>query len=196
MTSIDFILDRSGSMHTCYEDTLGGFNHFVEQQKKTNPDGSMSLTLFAHDYHIVYEDKSINDIVNLDEETYFPRGQTALLDAIGTTIKKSKNKTKHTVVILTDGEENASRVYTKGHINDLIEMKRQMGWEFVFLGANQDAIQTGHMLGIPENGAMTFDTNNIYNAFEGLSTAIDRQISGEESSICFNQLEREASQTL
>lgn len=194
MTSIDFILDRSGSMHSCINDTLGGFNYFVESQKKDNPDGKMSLLLFADDFEYVYKNKNISEIDNLNETIYFPRGATALLDAIGKTIKQSVNKEKHMVVILTDGEENSSKKYTLDHINDLIEMKKKVGWEFVFLGANQDAIKTGNMLGIPENSAMTFNQENVFNAFEGLSCAIGRQVSGQDETVQFSGLERMASQ--
>ena len=194
MTSIDFILDRSGSMHTCVNDTLGGFNFFVESQKKDNPDGKMSLILFAHDFEYLYKDKCINNLENLNSTEYFPRGTTALLDAIGKTIKNSKDKQKHMIVILTDGEENSSKDYTLNHINDLIEMKKKEGWQFIFLGANQDAIKTGNNLGIPEDSAMTFNQENVYNAFEGLSCAIGRQVSGQDETVQFSGLERMASQ--
>ena len=194
MTSIDFILDRSGSMHTCVNDTLGGFNFFVESQKKDNPEGKMSLILFAHDFEYIYKDKCVKNLENLHPNEYFPRGTTALLDAIGKTIKNSKDKKNHMIVILTDGEENSSKKYTLDHINDLIEMKKKEGWQFVFLGANQDAIKTGNNLGIPENSAMTFNQENVYNAFEGLSCAIGRQVSGQDETVQFSCLERMASQ--
>ena len=194
MAPIYFILDRSGSMSSCINDTLGGFNHFLGKQKKDNPTSTMSLILFAHDIDEVYNNKSISDISELVEDTYFPRGTTALLDAIGITIKKAEKYTKPMIVILTDGEENSSKIYTHAHVKDLIEIKKSLGWEFVFLGANQDAIKVGGMMGISEESAMTFNPENVYNAFEGLSCAVGRQMTGEDSSVTFTGLERQASQ--
>ena len=194
MASIHFVLDRSGSMATCIDDTIGGFNHFIESQKKDNPEGNMTLNLFAHDFEKVYENKAIKSIEKLTNETYFPRGPTALLDAIGETIKKAENNEKPMIVILTDGQENSSKKFTHSHIKDLIDFKKTLGWEFVFLGANQDAIQVGNMMGIPEESAMTFNPENVYNAFEGLSCAVGRQVSGENENVQFTGLERQASQ--
>ena len=194
MASIYFVLDRSGSMSTCIDDTLGGFNHFIKSQKSDNPEGDMTLTLFAHDFEDIYEKKNIKTIEKLTKEIYFPRGPTALLDAIGKTIKKASVSEKPMIVILTDGQENSSKNYTHSHIKDLIEFKKTLGWEFIFLGANQDAIQVGNMMGISEESAMTFNPENVYNAFEGLSCAVGRQVSGQDASVEFTGLERQASQ--
>lgn len=194
MASIYFVLDRSGSMASCIDDTIGGFNHFVNQQKLDNPKGTMSLFLFSNDIKNIYENKNIKDVEKLTYKTYVPSGSTSLLDAIGETIKKADTSHKPLVVILTDGQENSSKSYTLLHIKDLIEMKKKGGWEFVFLGANQDAIETGGHLGIPEQSAMTFNQENVYNAFEGLSSALGRQVSGQDENVQFTGLERAASQ--
>ena len=194
MTSIHVILDRSGSMHSCVDDTLGGFNHFISKQKDDNPDGTVTLHLFAHDFDTVYKNKPVKEVEKLIPEIYFPRGQTALLDAIGNSIKKAEKYEKPMIVIITDGHENASKKFTHAHVKDLISMKESLGWNFVFLGANQDAIQVGGILGIPEESAMTFDTQNVYNAFDGLSCAVGRQVSGQEETVTFTGLERAASQ--
>ncbi len=194
MSSIHVVLDRSGSMYECIGDTLGGFNHFIEKQKEDNPDGTVTLHLFAHDYETIYKNKPVNEVEKLTTSTYFPRGQTALLDAIGHSIKNAESEEKSMMVIITDGQENSSRKYTHAHVKDLITMKEELGWNFVFLGANQDAIKVGGVLGIPEESAMTFDTKNIYNAFEGLSCAVGRQVSGQEETVAFTGLERTASQ--
>ena len=194
MTSIHIVLDRSGSMYGCIGDTLGGFNHFLEKQKNDNPSGTVTLNLFAHDYDTVYENTPIGQVQALTKDTYFPRGTTALLDAIGNTIKKIETQENPMIVIITDGYENASTKFTHSHVKDLISMKESLGWTFVFLGANQDAIEVGGVLGIPEESAMTFDTKNIYNAFEGLSCAVGRQVSGQEEAVAFTGLERTASQ--
>ena len=194
MSSIHIVLDRSGSMHECVTDTLGGFNHFIEKQKTENPDGTVSLHLFAHDYETIYKNKPVNEVEKLTTSTYCPRGQTALLDAIGYSIKGVDSQDKPMIVIITDGQENSSRKYTHSHVKDLITMKEELGWNFVFLGANQDAIEVGGNLGIPQDGALTFDTQNVYNAFEGLSCAVGRQVSGQDKSVTFTGLERSASQ--
>lgn len=194
MTSINVVLDRSGSMYGCISDTLGGFNHFMEKQKTDNPSGTVTLNLFAHDYDVIYENIPVKNVKPLEQDIYFPRGATALLDAIGNTIKKIENQEKPMIVIITDGYENTSKTFTHAHIKDLISIKESLGWKFVFLGANQDAIKVGSILGIAQESAMTFDTNNIYNAFEGLSCAVGRQVSGNEESVTFTGLERAASQ--
>lgn len=194
-SNIYFILDRSGSMWNCLNDTIGGFNAFVASQKTCNPNGTMSLVLFGNDYSEIYHAKPITEVENLSHTVYVPHGGTALLDAIGTTIKNviTIDDVKNIIVILTDGDENASSKFTKSHINDLITFKQREGWQFVFLGANQDAISEGHKLGISDNRTMTFEPENVNNAFEGLSAAIERQITGESQDIEFTGLERIAS---
>jgi hypothetical protein len=192
-SNIYFILDRSGSMWNCVDDTLGGFNAFVANQKICNPNGTMSLILFGNDYSEIYHARPIAEVKNLTKAVYVTRGGTALLDAIGTTIKNVTDVTNIIIVILTDGHENSSTKFTKSHINDLITFKQSEGWQFVFLGANQDAISEGYKLGISDNSAMTFESTNVNNAFEGLSAAIGRQMTGESQNIEFTGLERMAS---
>lgn len=194
MTDIYFVLDKSGSMYSCINDTLGGYNHFINSQKKDNPFGTMTLELFSNDLKTVYENKKISDISELSLKEYSPSGATALLDAIGSTIKKAEKSKKPTIVILTDGEENSSKKYTLNHVKDLIDMKKTLGWNFVFLGANQDAIEMGGVMGVPEQSAMTFNTENTVEAFEGLSAAVGRQTSGHSNEVCFTNLERACSQ--
>ena len=191
---IYFVLDRSGSMASCVEDTIGGFNTFIQNQKRDNTDASMSLYLFDNDYNSIYENKVISDVPNLDNKTYVPRGSTSLLDAIGRTIKTAEQTDNNVIVILTDGFENTSKTYTKSHIEDLIKMKERTGWNFVFLAANQDAISTAQSLGINSNGAMTFDQGCLHEAFEGLSAAVSRKATGKDSNVQFTGFERSASQ--
>jgi len=194
MSNIYFLLDRSGSMESCIDDTIGGFNTFIDSQKKDNTDASISLYLFDNEYTSLYENKLISEVSNLDTKTYVPRGSTSLLDAIGCTIKTAEKTDNNIIVILTDGFENTSKTYTKCHVKDLIKMKESIGWNFVFLAANQDAISTAQSLGIHPNGAMTFDQDCLHNAFLGLSAAVARQASGEDSHIQFSGIERAASQ--
>jgi uncharacterized protein YegL len=194
MTSIYFILDKSGSMHACLNDTIGGFNAFIEKQKIDNPNGTMSLILFNDEIVTAYKHKPIYEVEPLTPKIYFPSGATALLDAIGSTIKMATGTSAAvSVVILTDGEENASKKYSKIHINDLIESRRD-AWSFVFLGANQDAIKEARNLGIPERGAMTFTQNNTRAVFESLSDAFTRQATCDDVTISFTDAERSRSQ--
>lgn len=191
-TAIYFVLDRSGSMYSCVDDTIGGFNSFVDKQKQDNPDGTMSLFLFNDIVENVYQNKSIKDVKKLTNKSYFPTGSTSLCDAIGQTIKFAEKDTRNKnkiIVILTDGFENTSKKYTKAHINDLIDHHKSK-WQFVFLAANQDAIQTASGFGIAPASAMTFGQQQVGEAFEGLSAAIGRQVTGESQTVEFSGLER------
>ena len=138
-TQIHFVLDRSGSMNTIVNDTIGGYNSFVNSQKKETTDGkcTMSLYQFDHEFETVYENMDIKEVPPLDTKTFVPRGSTALLDAMGTVIRNVGDiDGKGILVFLTDGEENASSKFTKEHIFDLIKAKEKEGWAVVFLGAN------------------------------------------------------------
>jgi len=193
MTSVHIILDESGSMYKCIDDTIGGYNHFINEQIKTNSDGNVSLYLFSNDYKMYYQNKKIDENINLSKKNYNPGGSTALLDAIGNTINNVSDENP-IIVILTDGYENCSTTYSKAHIKDLIRMKEEIGWKFIFLGANQDAIVVASQFGINRNAAMTFNQGNVHETFEGLSAAIGRQQTGEDENLCFTELERAASQ--
>ena len=156
-----FLLDRSGSMQSCRDDTIGGFNSFINVQKEHG--GTMTLCLFDHEFEVVYEKMPIDDVPPLQ---FVPRGSTALYDAIGNILKMDlPNDTM--VVILTDGEENSSTKYTANHIKDLIEMKP---WTFVYLGANQDAMLNSSRIGIRHS--IGFDTRETPQLFATLSTAM------------------------
>ena len=199
-TNIHFVLDRSGSMWETLNDTIGGFNSFVESQKKDgNGECTMSLHQFDHEYETIYTNKPINEVDLLTTQTFVPRGQTALVDAIGRTISNASSSTdevKNIVVILTDGEENSSKEYKYDSISKMIQRKEKDGWDFVFLGANQDAIKTAAGLGIKQNSAMTYSQTpqNVRACFSGLSSAISRARSGEEKDVNFTSTERTQSQ--
>lgn len=158
-----FLLDRSGSMQTIRDDTIGGFNSFVSSQVG----GTMSLYLFDHELTTVYENQPIEKVEPLTKETFQPRGSTALLDALGHILKTGPS-TSCTVVIMTDGEENASHKYTHAHIKDLIDMRRMRdGWDFAYLGAN---VEEGKELGI--HTSVAFDTCRTAELFQTLSCAM------------------------
>lgn len=184
--SIYCLLDRSGSMANCIDDTIGGFNMFMKSQP---PETIISLTLFDNRIETLYT-LPVKDAPLLDIKTFVPRGATALLDSIGHVIKMVPIDEVPTIVILTDGFENSSTRYTKLHINDLITEKNKLGWEFVFLAANQDAIQAASDLGISETSAMTFNTETIANVFRGVSEGISRNRTGETPHVQFSQLDR------
>lgn len=153
LTAIAYVLDRSGSMESLQEPAIAGFNQFLTSQLDVPGDAHLTLVLFDDEYLVPLNAIPIQNVPKLDARTYIPRGSTALLDAIGRTIKDMDERLakvpdadkpgKVIIAIFTDGLENASREYTAAHISDLIRLHRnENGWEFLFLAANQDAIAT------------------------------------------------------
>jgi len=171
-TEIAFILDRSGSMQAMTQAAIAGFNEFLLAQQATCDDhgqplpATFTLILFDHEYLPIHNRASIHSAQPLTLETYQPRGNTALLDAIGRTIDyigrelaatpQHERPSKVIIAILTDGEENSSRFFTMAEINQRItHQTAQYQWEFLFLGANQDAIATAAHLGIQAHNSAT-----------------------------------------
>lgn len=165
LTEIVFILDKSGSMWGIKQDAIGGFNSFVEEQKKLDGEAKMTLVLFSSScyktpsHQVVFEGRDINEVELLSEETFIPSGGTALLDTIGNMIDSVGNRLSKThedekpenvvFAILTDGQENSSREYTRSIIMDKISHQTdKYNWQFIYLGANQDAIGEATSLGI------------------------------------------------
>ena len=193
-SSIYCVIDRSGSMDSCRSDTIGGFNVFLTEQ---DPETTININLFDHEYTELYSG-SVKDAQKLTLETFVPRGNTALFDAIGKTIKKvDGTEGPPIIVILTDGEENSSREFTQNHIKDLIEEKTKQGWSFVFLGANQDAIMAAKNFGMSPLSAMTFSPDNVGVALRSASSAIKRGLTNKSAgtpvAVEFSQAEREES---
>lgn len=168
LTEITIVLDRSGSMLAVCDATISGFNEFVEGQKKAPGDANLTLIQFdtENPYEVVF-DRAIAEVPKLTADTYVPRGGTPLHDAIGQTITKLGAKLKRmseaerpakvVVAVMTDGMENASREYRAPQIAEMIKHQREVyKWEFLFLGANQDAILTGERLNIPAGNALTY----------------------------------------
>lgn len=181
-TDISIVLDRSGSMVSVRDDTIGGFNSFLSDQKQAAGFATITLAQFDDVYEVVYSAAPISDAKPLDRSTFVPRGATALLDAIGRTIEDAGSRLeamaederpeKVVFVILTDGEENSSKKFTAQKINEMITHQRDVyKWDFVFLGANQDAITTASNIGIPMQGALTYAANaaGTQDAFSSLS---------------------------
>lgn len=166
LTEMVFLLDRSGSMRGLEADTVGGYNSLLEKQKKEEGQALVSTVLFDHRTEILHDRVNINEVEPLSDE-YSVGGSTALLDAVGRAIRhignihkyaREEDVPEHTMfVITTDGMENASREFSAQQIKSMIERQQEKyGWEFLFLGANMDAIATAEAYGIPRYMAANY----------------------------------------
>ena len=173
LTLIAVLVDRSGSMAQCREDMEGGLNAFVESQASEPGDAEITLAQFDTKYELVWPLCAIKDA---PKYTLTPRGCTALLDAMGRFITEvgeelakrdeADRPGKVIVCIVTDGLENSSKDWTRDKVKALVEQQcSQWGWEFVFLGADMDAVQEGASLGIPQTSSLTFDKANARDAY-------------------------------
>ncbi len=170
MTELVFILDRSGSMSGLEDDTIGGFNGMLQKQKDTGADINVTTVLFDDQIDVIHDRFPIDIVEPLTSGDYFVRGCTALLDAVGEAVHKIENvqnhlpkdhkATKVIFVITTDGHENSSKRYSYSEIKKTIEAKKELGWEFLFLGANIDAVGEAEKLGISRNRAVTYENDS------------------------------------
>ena len=185
LTEIVFILDRSGSMAGLEDDTIGGFNAMIEKQKREPGEAYVSTILFDNHTEVIHDRVDIQKIQPMTRKEYYVRGCTALLDAVGKAIHHIGNVHKYAreedrpektlFIITTDGMENASREYTYDRLKTMIErQKEKYGWEFLFLGANIDAISTAHRFGIDEDRAVDYHCDSAGTAlnYEVVSEAI------------------------
>jgi len=167
LTELVFILDKSGSMSGLEDDTIGGFNSMIEKQKTAYGEAYVSTVLFSNDSEVVHDRVSLDKIKPMTRNDYVPSGCTALMDAIGDAVKHISNIHKYArkedipertiFVITTDGMENASHRYDSDTIKSMIEEKKEAdNWEFLFLGANIDAVETARKYGISEDRAVKF----------------------------------------
>lgn len=179
-TSINVIIDKSGSMGSLADDTIGSFNTFVTEQKAVPGEVAFTLCTFNTDYQLVHDFVKLASVPDLDSKSYRPNGGTALLDAMGTTINtvgaklaampEDERPSKVIFLIITDGQENSSRNFSKEQIKAMVEHQRgTYQWEFVFMGANIDAISEGQALGISMRNSMNYDatkggTHKLYRA--------------------------------
>ena len=144
-----FILDRSGSMYGSEEDTINGFNAFVEKQAAKNHNILVTVVLFDGKYEVLYARKPISEVKPLTRKEYYVRGSTALLDAIGRTVNTYRGEVNHAMcIITTDGYENSSREFNRAQIKDMVE---NSGWEFVYIGADIDAYAEASHIGIRQS---------------------------------------------
>ncbi|MBQ4050669.1 MAG: VWA domain-containing protein [Oscillospiraceae bacterium] len=169
LTELVFILDRSGSMSGLERDTVGGFNSMLAKQKKEGGDAVVTTVLFDGEVELLHDRADIGGVSPLTEKDYQVGGCTALLDAMGCTIRKIRRAREHVLkeyrpdktlfVIITDGEENASREYSSSQVKALVEQQKEDGWEFVFLGANIDAITAAGRVGIDASRAVNYHSD-------------------------------------
>lgn len=172
LSEIVFLLDRSGSMSGLEKDTIGGFNAMIEKQKKEEGEALISTILFDHEMKVLHDRVKVQDVKPINENDYQVRGCTALLDAMGGAIhhignvhKYARNEDvpEHTIfVITTDGMENASSHYSSSKVRTMVErQKEKYGWEFLFLGANMDAIAAAKDFGIEEDKVVEYRSDDI-----------------------------------
>ena len=185
LTEMVFILDRSGSMMHLTDDTIGGFNSMIENQKKEEGEAFVTTVLFDDQYELLHDHIDIKEIQPITNTEYYARGMTALLDAVGKTINSIGNRLSATpederpdkviFVITTDGMENASREFVKSTVKDMIEHQQsKYSWTFMFLGANMDAVGEAATLGINTDFARTYtaDTWGTQSVYSSVSNAM------------------------
>lgn len=193
LTEMVFVLDRSGSMSGLAADTIGGFNELIEKQKKIEGDAYVTTVLFDHEYEVLHDHVALGEVAPLTDKEYFARGSTALLDAVGRTIDSvgarlaatpEEERPEHVVfVITTDGMENASREYTAKQVREMVEHQQQKySWQFVFLGANMDAVSEARNLGISAKYAADF-TPSHSGVRKMYSMALDSVMSGKRTGV-------------
>ena len=187
LTELVFILDRSGSMSGLEADTIGGFNSLIAKQKKEEGTALISTVLFDDQAEVLYDRISLDRIEPMNDRQYYVRGCTALLDALGGAIHHIGNVHKYAreedrpektiFIITTDGMENSSHRYTYDKVKKMVERQRdKYGWEFLFLGANIDAIEVAGRFGVQANRAVNYecDSEGTQLNYEVLSKAVSR----------------------
>jgi len=187
LTEVVFILDRSGSMAGLEKETTGGFNSLMEKQKKEEGEALISTVLFDNVSEVLHDRVPVGSVNPLTEKDYYVRGCTALLDAVGGAIHHIRNVHKYAreedrpektlFIITTDGLENASRHYSVGKVQEMIQhQQKECGWEFLFLGANIDAVQEAARFGIGEACAVDYccDAEGTELNYEVLSEAVSQ----------------------
>ncbi|MCD8143925.1 MAG: VWA domain-containing protein [Oscillospiraceae bacterium] len=185
LTELVFILDKSGSMHGLEQDTIGGYNSMLEKQKKEEGSVHVTTVLFDNRVQLLHDRVPLGAVSPLTTKEYAVGGTTALLDAVGTTIERlnkieqalpeDERAEKVIFVITTDGFENASRKYNYATLKKLVESQEtELGWEFIFLGANMDAVSEAARLGIRADRSASFvnDSQGIATNYEAVSEAV------------------------
>jgi hypothetical protein len=182
LTHIIFIVDRSGSMSGIAKDMIGGYNTFIKKQKETPGECFVSFYQFDDVYEPVFERVALSEVKDLDDKTYVPRNMTALYDAIGKTVnsygeflaamKEEDRPERVLVVVITDGQNNASHEFTLEQVRNMIQHQTDVyKWDFVFLGSNIDSWAAGGSLGVKAGSTLQFAnvSGSVSNAFNSLS---------------------------
>lgn len=196
LTSMEivFVLDRSGSMHTMKTDAIGGFNSFVAEQAKDPGECRLSLLQFDDEHQVDYEGVPVGDIAELTDETFVPRGRTALRDAIARGVgllTERIGKGLGVLAILTDGRENASTEIGGEDLKLLLEDCEAKGWGVLYLGANQDAVAVAVDLGIKPARASTFDGQNVKSAYLSAGSNVrSMRSTGDVTRLSFSATQR------
>ncbi|MBR5409932.1 MAG: VWA domain-containing protein [Clostridia bacterium] len=185
LTELVFLLDRSGSMGGLEADTIGGFNAMLAKQRKEDGRCLVSTVLFDHETLVLHDRVDLTDVKDLTDKDYVVRGCTALIDALGGSIKHIGNVHKYArpedvpartlFVITTDGLENASKRYSADEVRRMVErQKEEYGWEFLFIGANIDAVETARRYGIGRDRAVNFncDAEGQHVVYEAVSETV------------------------
>lgn len=199
LTEVVFILDRSGSMRGLEVDTIGGFNSMIEKQKKEEGEAYISTVLFDDQTEVLYDRIPVGKVEPMNDKQYYVRGCTALLDAIGGAVhhianvhkyaRKENRPEKTLFIITTDGMENASRIYTYDKVKKMVrKAKEKYGWEFLFLGANIDAIEVAGRFGIEADRAINFECDSVgtqlnYAVLSETVSAVRRSKSRKETAV-------------
>ncbi len=179
-----FVMDRSGSMSGSEDDTIGGFNSFIERERENNPNTRVTTILFDDQYEVLYTRKDISDVEKLTREVYWVKGCTALLDAIGKTINTLDKEIDNKVmfVIMTDGMENSSKEYSKQQISNLIN---NHDWEFIYIGADIDSYSEASQIGIRKSRVVNYKKtkegiDDLYGALSDVSCCIRSYMNMDE----------------
>ncbi len=184
ITELVFILDRSGSMGGLKSDTIGGFNSLIEKQRRQEGKCFVTTVLFDDRIETLHDRIELDKVEKMTDRDYTVRGCTALIDAIGSTIShisdvhkyiREEDVPEHTMfVITTDGLENASHRYSSDEVKKMIEQKKELGWEFLFIGANIDAVETAKHFGIDEDRAVDYraDSQGTAVVYDSVSDAV------------------------
>jgi len=185
LTEIAIVMDESGSMQSTALDAIGGFNSFIDAQKKIEGEANVTLVLFDNKYEVVYNGIPIEKITELTSDVYSPGGGTALIDAIGKTVDSVSDRIgamdeeekpdKIIVIVITDGEENSSRIYKGADVSKKIkEHQEREGWEIIFIGASADVLDQAEDLGIRSDRMMGYvaDGAGTRGVYMGMSEAV------------------------
>lgn len=186
-TRVSVILDRSGSMQTMQDEVIGGFNALVQEQGKQEGVLTWSMVQFDHTGQVnlerTFTDTPTDQVPELTKLNFQPRGSTPLLDAVGTELARLGETSGPTiVVIITDGYENASSEYDLDRIKEMITQREALGWQFIFLGANQDAFDSRNSMGMVRGQSVTYDADTVSMAYLSVSdTMSGYRTSGQSS---------------